>query len=78
MMKEYVMDGTVKRFVLWSPVDLGYLAVYAAVNTAKGELKPGATTFKAGHLNEVKVTGSEIILGDPIIFDKSNVGSFNF
>jgi hypothetical protein len=41
-------------------------------------LKPGATTFKAGHLGEVKIAGSEIILGDPLIFDKSNVGSFNF
>ena len=78
MMKEYVMDGSVKRFVLWNPVDLGYLAVYAAVGAAKGELKPGATTFKAGHLNDVKVVGSEIILGDPIIFDRSNVGNFNF
>ena len=78
MMKEYVMDGAVKKFVLWNPVDLGYLAVYAAAATAKGDLKPGATTFKAGHLGEVKIAGSEIILGDPLIFDKSNVGSFNF
>jgi ABC-type sugar transport system substrate-binding protein len=78
MMKEYVMDGAVKKFVLWNPVDLGYLAVYAAAATAKGDLKPGATTFKAGHLGEVKIAGTEIILGDPLIFDKSNVGSFNF
>ena len=78
MMKEYVMDGTLKRFVLWNPVDLGYLAVHAAVATARGELKPGATTFKAGHLNEVKVNGSEIVLGDPLIFDKDNIGQFNF
>ena len=78
MMKEYVMDGTVKRFVLWNPVDLGYLATYAAVATAKGELNPGATTFKAGHVGEVKVNGSEIILGDPLVFDKNNVGNFDF
>ncbi len=78
MMKEYVMDGTVKRFVLWNPVDLGYLAVYAAVATAKGELQPGATTFKAGHVGEVKVNGSEIVLGDPIAFDKTNIDQFNF
>ena len=78
MMKEYVIDGTVKKFVLWNPVDLGYLAVYAAAATAKGDLKASATTFTAGHLGEVKIAGSEIILGDPLIFDKSNVGSFNF
>ncbi|HOT52144.1 MAG TPA: substrate-binding domain-containing protein, partial [Candidatus Hydrogenedentes bacterium] len=78
MMRDYVNDGTVKRFVLWNPVDLGYLAVYAAVATAKGELKPGATTFNAGHLADVKVNGSEILLGDPIVFDKENIARFDF
>lgn len=78
MMRDYVNDGTVKRFVLWNPVDLGYLAVYAAVATAKGELKPGATVFNAGHLADVKVNGSEILLGQPIVFDKENIGRFDF
>ena len=77
-MKEYVMDDTVKRFVLWSPVDLGYLAVYVATASAKGELEPGATTFTAGRLGEVKVVGDEIILGDPITFDKSNIDQYDF
>jgi len=78
MMRDYVMDGTVKRFVLWNPVDLGYLAVYAAAAVAKGELKPGATSLTAGHLGEVQVTGTEIILGDPLVFDKTNIGQFDF
>lgn len=78
MMKEYVDDGTVDRFVLWNPVDLGYLAVYAAVANVRGEVEPGATTFNAGQLGELKVVGSEIILGDPTLFDKSNVGNFDF
>jgi len=78
MMREYVMDGTVKRFVLWSPVDLGYLAVYAAAATARGELKPGATTFQAGHLHDLEVRGSDVILGQPLIFDKANINNFDF
>ncbi|NIA14086.1 MAG: substrate-binding domain-containing protein [Nitrospiraceae bacterium] len=78
MMKEYVDDGTVDRFVLWNPVDLGYLAVYAAVANVRGEVEPGATAFNAGHLGELKVVGSEIILGDPTIFDKSNIDQFDF
>jgi len=77
-MREYVKDGTVKRFVLWNPVDLGYLAVYAAVANARGEIKPGATSFPAGHLGEVKVNGAEIVLGDPIVFDKDNIDEFDF
>ena len=78
MMRDYVIDGTVKRFVLWNPVDLGYLAVYAAAAVAKGELKPGATSLTAGHLGEVQVQGTEIILGDPLVFDKTNIGQFDF
>jgi len=78
MMKEYIDDGTLERFVLWSPVDLGYLAVQAAVAVARGELEPGATTFAAGRLGEVAVKGSEIILGAPITFDKSNIDQYDF
>ncbi|MBI4556996.1 MAG: substrate-binding domain-containing protein [Candidatus Hydrogenedentes bacterium] len=77
-MREYVKDGTVKRFVLWNPVDLGYLATYAAIALTRGELQTGATTFKAGRLGEVKVQDSEMILGDPIIFDANNIDAFNF
>ena len=28
-MREYVKDDTVKKFALWNPADLGYLAAYA-------------------------------------------------
>ena len=77
-MKEYVRDGTVKRFVLWNPVDLGYLAVHVAVAAAKGGLQPDATTFKAGRLGEVKLIGDQVILGDPIIFDQSNIAQYDF
>ncbi len=78
MMKEYVLDGTVEKVVLWNPVDLGYLAVQTAVAAARGELKPGAASLKAGHLGEVKVDGSVVILGDPIIFDRTNIEAANF
>ena len=77
-MREYVKDGTVRKFVLWSPVDLGYLAVHAAAALAKGELKQGATEFAAGRLGTVKVVGDQIILGDPIVFTKDNIDKYDF
>lgn len=77
-MKEYIKDGTLERFVLWNPVDLGYLAVYAAAACAKGELKQGATRFTAGHIGECKIDGDIIVLGDPIIFDRNNIDNFDF
>src|SRR5205809_2248787 len=42
-LRKYVKDGTIEGFELWNPADLGYLAAYAAVNHASGEI-----TGKAG------------------------------
>ncbi|HOZ46655.1 MAG TPA: substrate-binding domain-containing protein [Candidatus Hydrogenedentes bacterium] len=77
-MKEYIKDGTLKRFALWNPVDLGYLAVHAAVASAKGELMAGAEAFQAGHLGECRIEKDVIVLGDPIVFDKDNIDTFDF
>ena len=77
-MKAYVQDGTVKSVILWNTQDLGYLTVYAAEAVAKGTLKPGATSFKAGRLGEKKIVGDNILLGDILIFNKDNIGKYDF
>lgn len=78
-MKQYVKDGTVKKFVLWNATDLGYLAVQVAVASTKGELSPGAKTFSAGRLGERTILhGDEVILGDPIVFTKDNIDQYDF
>jgi rhamnose transport system permease protein len=64
--------------MLWNTGDLGYLTVYAAVALAKDELKPGATTFKAGSLGSFEVKGDNILLGKPFIFNKGNIDQFDF
>ena len=79
-MRKYVKDGTVKAFALWNPQDLGYLAAYAAKALADGSItgKPG-DTFKAGKLGTYKVgADSTVLLGNPFVFDKSNIDKFNF
>lgn len=77
-MKPFVDRGVVKSVVLWNPVDLGYLTVYVARAAARGELKPGDTTFKAGKLGEKKVENNVVLLGEPMVFDKSNIANFDF
>ena len=77
-MKAYVQDGTVKSVILWNTQDLGYLTIYAAEAVAKGTLKPGATSFKAGRLGEKKIVGDNILLGDILIFNKDNIGKYDF
>ncbi len=81
MMSKYVKSGAVKSFVLWNPVDLGYLTVWAA----KYLLDKNA--FEDG--KEYEVPGIEtkpifiakdkmLVLGPPKVFDASNVDQFNF
>ena len=79
-MREYVKDGTVNQFALWNPEDLGYLAAYAAKALADGTItgKEG-DKFDAGKLGSYTVgADGTVLLGDPFVFDKSNIDKFNF
>ena len=93
-MKEFVKRGTVKTFVLWNPVDLGYLAVYVAQASLAGTLKDNATEAKvpAGRLGTRDAVASleditakgpltlknVIVLGDSFRFTMDNIDQFNF
>ena len=81
MMSKYVKSGAVKSFVLWNPVDLGYLTVWAA------KYLLDKNTFEDG--KEYDVPGIEtkpvflvqdkmLVLGPPKVFDANNVDQFNF
>jgi ABC-type sugar transport system substrate-binding protein len=76
-MRDYVKDGTVKEFILWNPIDLGYLAVYVADLKRKGEM-PENGTIKAGRLGDIKVKDREVLLGEPIPFNRDNVDKYDF
>jgi rhamnose transport system substrate-binding protein len=83
-MKKYVYDGTVKEFALWNPENLGYLAGYAVAAFANKQItgKVGEK-FKAGKLGTYQIAAGpdgrpQVILGPPFVFNKSNVGKFNF
>lgn len=77
-MKEYVLDGTVKKFVLWNVPDLGYLTVHAAVAAVKGDLTPESESFNTGRITTSRKEGTEIILGDPLVFTKDNIENFDY
>lgn len=74
--REYVKDGTIAKFVLWNPVDLGYLTVHVAKRLADGPLPPG--TYDFGRLTGVAVSDGEVLLGPPVIFDRENIDRFDF
>jgi ABC-type sugar transport system substrate-binding protein len=75
-MRSYVKDGTVPQFVLWSPVDLGYLGIHVGLRLKEGPMPSG--TYDFGRLKNVKVSEGEVLLGPPMIFDKDNVDAFDF
>ncbi|MEU4364717.1 rhamnose ABC transporter substrate-binding protein [Promicromonospora sp. NPDC023987] len=79
-MREYVEDGTVEAFALWNPTDLGYLATQAAAALAAGDITgEEGDTFEAGRLGEFTVgADGEVLLGEPYVFDESNIADFDF
>ena len=79
-MKPYLESGAVEEFVLWNPVDLGYLTVHVANLQIEGNMpsKKGAT-FEAGRLGEVEmIADDEVLLGPPLVFNEKNIDEYNF
>jgi rhamnose transport system permease protein len=76
--RRYVHEGITDCVVLWNTMDLGYLTIHAAVALNQGTLKPGALRFSAGRLGTVEIQGDNILLGQPFLFTKSNIDSFDF
>ncbi len=76
-MRDYVKDGSVESFVLWNPIDLGYLAVHVGVLTRQGQMpKEGTRTF--GRLKDIHFDQGEVLLGEPVLFTKENIDEFDF
>ena len=78
-MATYIENGVCPYMFLWNPLDVGYLGAYAATALVSGKIT-GAVgdKFPAGHLGEYTVTkaadgGTEVLLGPPFKFDKSNI-----
>src|SRR6266446_5560271 len=76
--KRYVREGITPSVISSTTENLGYLSVHAAVAVVKGELKPGATNFKAGRLGDLEIKGDNVLLGKPFVFNKENIEQFNF
>jgi rhamnose transport system substrate-binding protein len=77
-MKPYLESGAVEEFVLWNPVDLGYLAVHVANAQIEGNM-PKSGTFEAGRLGKVEmIAEDEVLLGPPLVFNQDNIGEYDF
>lgn len=81
-MKKYVKNGVVKDVVLWNPINLGYLALYAASDLVRGMMISSVNGIKyigGGKLGFFKIgKNNTILLGKPFIFTAQNIDQFNF
>ena len=76
--KKYVHEGVIQSVILWNTVNLGYLTVFTASELAQGNVEKGATSISAGRLGPIEIRNGQVILGKPMIFNKSNIDRFNF
>ena len=75
-MREYVEDGTVKQFVLWSPVDLGYLTVHAAKLLHDEQAAPGRADHRPAAKHSRQPWRSPARPAQ--VFDRENIGQYDF
>lgn len=79
-LKTYIKDedNPLNTGTLWNCMDLGYLAVQTAAQLADGTIKDDSTEIDAGRLDKKEIKDGECVLGDALIFDKSNVDEFDY
>ncbi|MCA9151091.1 MAG: substrate-binding domain-containing protein [Planctomycetales bacterium] len=77
-MKQFVKSGTVRSVVLWNTVDLGYLTVFVAEALASGKLDVDQTEIMAGRLGIKPIRGTDVLLGDILVFTPENIDQYNF
>ncbi len=79
-LRKYVQTGSMKKFALWNPADMGYIGSYLLVGLVNGKIKPSVGgSFEAGSLKERKFGEKNgIIAGPPLVFDKSNIDQYHF
>jgi ABC-type sugar transport system substrate-binding protein len=79
LIRPYLKDGSLKEAALWSPIDIGYGAIYITKALIDAKLDPASGYVAAGRLGKLKfISPDTVLLGDPFVFTKDNVDQFNF
>ncbi len=78
LMRKYVKSGAVKSFVLWDPVKLGYLTVWAGQQLVQGKTFQPVNNVPS--IGSVKYLAQDkiLLLGPPTVFQAKNVDNFDF
>jgi len=77
-MAGHVHSGACDSFAIWNPIDLGYTAVYAAVQIVQKKATGAPNSEIAiGRMGKMKIEGNgEAAMANPFVYDKTNVDKF--
>lgn len=77
-MAGYVKSGAVDTFAIWNPIDLGYSAVYAAVQFVQNKATGRAgERISIGRMGTITLDANgDAAMAEPFTFDKNNVDRF--
>ena len=87
LMKTFLDDGSVRRFYVWNPTQLGYRSIAIANELLHGrDITPETTLAKWDNLDEpadirqnLQNPGLlDIVLGPPLGIDSNNIDQYNF
>jgi len=76
----YILDEAhpMDRGVLWNVVDLGYLSLMTAYQLLSGEITVDSSSITTSRLGTREIINTEVLLGDALIFDATNVETFDY
>lgn len=80
-MRDFVKDGTVKAFQLWSPYNEGWLAAHFALGVLDGSIKNEVGgTFEVPNLGTITINDKNAMntQAELTTFDAANIDDFNF
>ncbi len=80
-MRDFIKDGTVSAFQLWSPYNEGWLAVHFALGVLDGSIKNEVgETFEVPNLGTIKIDELNAMntQAELTTFDASNIDDFDF
>lgn len=81
MFREYMKEGIVPEFILWDPVELGYLTVWAAKYLLDGNTLPENQPINVPGISTKPIyypDTKELVLGPPLVFTPENIDNYDF
>lgn len=81
MMKNYMKEGIVPEFILWDPVELGYLTVWVAKYLLDGNTLPAHEPIEVPGISTKPIyypENKELVLGPPLVFTPENIDNYDF